>query len=154
MEVAQHLITDWEPLAVCKDGDPDALFVQGAEQNIAKRICRPCPVKYECLAKALDNRIEFGVWGGMTERERRALLRRNPGVMSWHKVLETEMGKEHKKRAAKLVGSAAIEDVAVEELETAQDNMSATIPPQRSREVPNEHEMLQPLLENQVVAVN
>ena len=42
-----------------------------------------CPVRTECLADALDNRIEFGVWGGMTERERRALLRRRPNVSSW-----------------------------------------------------------------------
>ena len=68
------MITDWPSLAACRNGDPDALFVQGAEQNVAKRICRGCPVRYECLADALDNRIEFGVWGGMTERERRALL--------------------------------------------------------------------------------
>ena len=59
-----EMITDWSRLAACRDGDPDALFVQGAEQNIAKRICRGCPVRYECLADALDNRIEFGVWGG------------------------------------------------------------------------------------------
>lgn len=84
------LIDDWPSLAACQDGDPDALFVQGAEQNIAKRICRNCPVKYECLADALDNRIEFGVWGGMTERERRALLRRHPGVTSWRKMFAAE----------------------------------------------------------------
>ena len=48
-----------------------------------------CPVRTECLADALDNRIEFGVWGGMTERERRALLRRRPNVLSWRRLLET-----------------------------------------------------------------
>jgi WhiB family redox-sensing transcriptional regulator len=42
----------------------------------------------ECLADALDNRVEFGVWGGMTERERRALLRRRPNVTSWGRLLE------------------------------------------------------------------
>jgi WhiB family redox-sensing transcriptional regulator len=46
-------------------------------------------VRTECLADALDNRIEFGVWGGMTERERRALLRRRPQVTSWRRLLET-----------------------------------------------------------------
>ena len=61
--------------AACRASDPDALFVQGAAQNRAKAICLACPVRTECLADALDNRIEFGVWGGMTERERRALLR-------------------------------------------------------------------------------
>lgn len=82
------MITDWPSLAACRDGDPDALFVQGAEQNVAKRVCRGCPVRYECLADALDNRIEFGVWGGMTERERRALLRRHPHVRSWRRAFE------------------------------------------------------------------
>jgi WhiB family redox-sensing transcriptional regulator len=45
-------------------------------------------VRTECLADALDYRIEFGVWGGMTERERRALLRRRPDVISWRELLE------------------------------------------------------------------
>ena len=67
-------------------GDPDALFVQGAAQNRAKAVCLGCPVRTECLADALDNRIEFGVWGGMTERERRALLRRRPNVTSWRRA--------------------------------------------------------------------
>ena len=66
-------ITDWTTRAACKGTDPDELFVQGAAQNRAKLICRGCPVRTECLADALDNGIEFGVWGGMTERERRAL---------------------------------------------------------------------------------
>ena len=64
-------ITDWTARAACKGTDPDELFVQGAAQNRAKLICRGCTVRTECLADALDNRIEFGVWGGMTERERR-----------------------------------------------------------------------------------
>jgi WhiB family redox-sensing transcriptional regulator len=85
------MVVDWPSLAACRNGDPDALFVQGAEQNVAKRICRGCPVRYECLADALDNRIEFGVWGGMTERERRALLRRHPQVPSWRKTFEVAL---------------------------------------------------------------
>jgi WhiB family redox-sensing transcriptional regulator len=68
--------------------DPDELFVQGAAQNRAKVVCATCPVRTECLADALDNRVEYGVWGGMTERERRALLRRRPEVGSWRQVLE------------------------------------------------------------------
>jgi WhiB family redox-sensing transcriptional regulator len=66
----------------------DELFVEGAaQQHTAKIICRGCPVRTECLADALDNRHEFGVWGGMTERERRALLRRRPGISSWGDLL-------------------------------------------------------------------
>ena len=85
------MIANWPSQAACRSGNPDALFVQGAEQKVAKRICRNCPVRYECLADALDNRIEFGVWGGMTERERRALLRRHPLVSSWRKVFEAAL---------------------------------------------------------------
>ena len=79
---------DWVSSAACRSADPDALFVQGAAQNRAKLVCVGCPVRTECLADALDNRVEFGVWGGMTERERRALLRRRPDVMSWRELLE------------------------------------------------------------------
>jgi WhiB family redox-sensing transcriptional regulator len=86
--VGHMWITDWTARAACKGTDPDELFVQGAAQNRAKLICRGCPVRTECLADALDNRIEFGVWGGMTERERRALLRRRPDVRSWRDLLE------------------------------------------------------------------
>jgi WhiB family transcriptional regulator, redox-sensing transcriptional regulator len=85
------MVADWLGKAACRNGDPDALFVQGAEQNLAKRICRSCPVRHECLADALDNRIEFGVWGGMTERERRALLRRHPQVANWRQAFETAL---------------------------------------------------------------
>ena len=79
---------DWTARAACRTSDPDTLFVQGAAQNRAKTVCFGCPVRTECLADALDNRIEFGVWGGLTERERRALLRRRPNVTSWSGLLE------------------------------------------------------------------
>ena len=92
-------VDNWPALAACQDGDPDALFVQGAEQNVAKKICRECPVRYECLADALDNRIEYGVWGGLTERERRALLRRHPQVTSWRRMFEAAM-RTHRKASA------------------------------------------------------
>jgi WhiB family redox-sensing transcriptional regulator len=71
-------VTDWSAQAACRTTDPDELFVQGAAQNRAKAVCTGCPV-----------RTEFGVWGGMTERERRALLRRRPTVTSWRRLLET-----------------------------------------------------------------
>jgi WhiB family redox-sensing transcriptional regulator len=82
---------DWTSQAACRGADPDSLFVQGAAQNRVKAVCMGCPVRTECLADALDNRVEFGVWGGMTERERRALLRRRPNVTSWRGLLETAL---------------------------------------------------------------
>jgi WhiB family redox-sensing transcriptional regulator len=86
--------TDWRVNASCRDEDPDGLFVRGKEQRKAKLVCIACPVRTECLAEALDGRIEFGVWGGMTERERRALLRRRPDVDNWHELL-TEAKRQH-----------------------------------------------------------
>jgi WhiB family redox-sensing transcriptional regulator len=82
---------DWRINASCRDEEPDQLFVRGAEQRKAKLVCLGCPVRMECLAEALDNKIEFGVWGGMTERERRALLRRHPHVASWRKMFEAAL---------------------------------------------------------------
>ena len=79
----------WGKRARCISSSPDALFVKGAKQHEAKRVCYGCPVRTECLAEALDGQIEFGVWGGLTERERRALIRRRPNVVSWRALLET-----------------------------------------------------------------
>jgi len=100
-------ITDWTTRAACKGTDPDELFVQGAAQNRAKLICRGCPVRTECLADALDNGIEFGVWGGMTERERRALLRRRPDVRSWRELLEAARDRYETQGISDLVAGAA-----------------------------------------------
>jgi WhiB family redox-sensing transcriptional regulator len=80
------VILDWAYLAACGD-DPDRLFVEGARQHQAKQVCSGCLVRRQCLAEALDNRTEHGVWGGLTERERRALLRRHPAVRNWHAML-------------------------------------------------------------------
>jgi WhiB family transcriptional regulator, redox-sensing transcriptional regulator len=73
----------WVSKALCRATDPDELFVRGAAQRKAAVICRHCPVMQECGADALDNKVEFGVWGGMTERQRRALLKQHPDVESW-----------------------------------------------------------------------
>lgn len=89
-DARQPLITrraGWAPRGACKDVDPEDLFVAGAAQHRAKMICDRCVVRIECLADALDSRNEFGVWGGMTERERRALLKRLPDVRSWRAFL-------------------------------------------------------------------
>jgi WhiB family redox-sensing transcriptional regulator len=80
----------WVSQARCRGGNPDELFVRGAAQRKAATICRHCPVQLECGADALDNRVEFGVWGGMTERQRRALLRQHPEVTSWGEFFELQ----------------------------------------------------------------
>lgn len=85
--------TPWH-LGRCRTGDPDEMFSSGAAQNESKKICRHCPIKTECLVDALDNRTEFGVWGGMTERERRAILRSHPNVTSWRRLLSRAVPRE------------------------------------------------------------
>ena len=80
---------DWAGQGQCAGQDPDALFVEGREQRVAKAVCQGCPVMAECLADALDNRTQFGVWGGMTERERRALLRSHQDVTNWTALLQS-----------------------------------------------------------------
>lgn len=77
---------DWTVQAKCR-GMEDALFPEAADQKRARLLCSGCPVRLECLSEALDSRIEWGVWGGMTERERRLLLRQRPDVDSWSSVL-------------------------------------------------------------------
>ena len=69
--------------ARCRSTDPDELFVRGAAQRKAAIICQHCPVVAECLAYALDNQMEFSVWGAMTERQRQVLLKQHPEVVSW-----------------------------------------------------------------------
>ncbi|MBV7412494.1 WhiB family transcriptional regulator [Dermabacteraceae bacterium TAE3-ERU5] len=87
----------WAGRGLCTNLDPDAFFVQGAEQQQVKARCGPCPVRLECLADALENRMEFGVWGGMTERERRRLLRQTPNVSDWLSLLqEAEQSRSHR----------------------------------------------------------
>ena len=76
----------WAASAKCS-GMGDALFPEGTDVKRIRQFCSDCPVQIDCLAEALDNRIEWGVWGGTSERERRAMLRRQPGVASWKKAL-------------------------------------------------------------------
>ena len=73
----------WVSRAKCRTTDPDEFFVRGAAQRKVAVTCRHCPVIAQCLADALDNQMEFGVWGGMTERQRRAFVKRRPEVDSW-----------------------------------------------------------------------
>ena len=83
-------VEEWAQFGACSKADPDALFVQGAAQQQAKQVCICCPVIAECLADSLDNHTEFGVWGGMTERERRALLKGRPYVASWRALFQAD----------------------------------------------------------------
>jgi WhiB family redox-sensing transcriptional regulator len=66
----------WASEAKCLNADPDVFFPEkGGSTREAKRICGECPVRAECLEYALEEDERFGIWGGMSERERRKLKR-------------------------------------------------------------------------------
>jgi WhiB family transcriptional regulator, redox-sensing transcriptional regulator len=67
----------WQERALCSETDPEAFFPEkGGSTREAKKICTGCEVKAECLEYALANDERFGIWGGLSERERRRLRRR------------------------------------------------------------------------------
>jgi WhiB family redox-sensing transcriptional regulator len=66
----------WQAQANCAGVDPDLFFPErGASTREAKAVCRACVVRQECLEYALVNGEKFGIWGGLSERERRRLRR-------------------------------------------------------------------------------
>jgi WhiB family redox-sensing transcriptional regulator len=68
---------EWQERALCAQTDPEAFFPEkGGSTREAKRICTRCEVRTECLEYALSHDERFGIWGGMSERERRRLKRR------------------------------------------------------------------------------
>jgi WhiB family transcriptional regulator, redox-sensing transcriptional regulator len=68
---------EWQERALCSQTDPEAFFPEkGGSTREAKRICSRCEVKGECLEYALGHDERFGIWGGLSERERRKLKRR------------------------------------------------------------------------------
>ena len=67
----------WQAEAVCAETDPELFFPEkGGSTREAKRICAGCDVKTQCLEYALSNDERFGIWGGLSERERRKLKKR------------------------------------------------------------------------------
>lgn len=67
----------WQERALCAQTDPEAFFPEkGGSTREAKKVCASCEVRRECLDYALANDERFGIWGGLSERERRRLKRR------------------------------------------------------------------------------
>jgi WhiB family redox-sensing transcriptional regulator len=83
---ARDLRPDWRADAACRDADPELFFPDGdirstrAQVKTAKLICRGCQVSATCLSWALAEGQEAGIWGGLTEDERRRLRRRGRGL--------------------------------------------------------------------------
>lgn len=67
----------WQERALCAQTDPEAFFPEkGGSTREAKKVCVSCEVRAECLEYALANDERFGIWGGLSERERRKLKKR------------------------------------------------------------------------------
>ena len=74
---ADDTVLGWQERALCAQTDPEAFFPEkGGSTREAKRVCTGCEVRAECLEYALANDERFGIWGGLSERERRKLKRR------------------------------------------------------------------------------
>ena len=66
----------WQEKALCAQTDPEAFFPEkGGSTREAKGVCSSCEVRSECLEYALENDERFGIWGGLSERERRRMRR-------------------------------------------------------------------------------
>jgi len=67
----------WQERSLCAQTDPEAFFPEkGGSTREAKRVCLSCEVRVECLEYALENDERFGIWGGLSERERRRVKKR------------------------------------------------------------------------------
>ena len=79
----EKITLDWRHRSACRDEDPELFFPVGntgpaiAQIEEAKKVCNRCEVKEPCLAWALESGQDAGVWGGLSEDERRALKRRD-----------------------------------------------------------------------------
>jgi WhiB family redox-sensing transcriptional regulator len=80
MDVARALLPvltsgpglDWRELGMCRQVDPEIFFPErGGSDTEAKRICAACQVRPDCLKFALDTGEQHGIWGGLSEKERR-----------------------------------------------------------------------------------
>ena len=70
-------LLSWQERALCAQTDPESFFPEkGGSTREAKRVCTQCEVRSECLEYALAHDERFGIWGGLSERERRRLKRR------------------------------------------------------------------------------
>jgi WhiB family redox-sensing transcriptional regulator len=75
-EMFDNIEEQWQERALCAQTDPEAFFPEkGGSTREAKRICQGCEVRDECLDYALAHDERFGIWGGLSERERRRLKR-------------------------------------------------------------------------------
>jgi WhiB family transcriptional regulator, redox-sensing transcriptional regulator len=76
-DLTAHDEAGWQERALCAQTDPEAFFPEkGGSTREAKKVCLSCDVRGDCLEYALAHDERFGIWGGLSERERRKLKKR------------------------------------------------------------------------------
>lgn len=96
---------DWHSQAVCSQTDPEAFYPEkGGSTREAKRICRECPVLQQCRQWAIDHDERYGVWGGLSERERRRLKRDTESVEEPLRLPSIAAAAQDDERDARLAG--------------------------------------------------
>ena len=99
----------WQLQANCMGVDPDLFFPErGASTREAKEVCRGCVVREDCLEYALANGEKFGIWGGMSERERRRLRRAR--ALARRDMRSAPPDEDHRSTAASTPAPAARTD--------------------------------------------
>lgn len=100
-------MNDWQARALCAEVDPELWFPEsGHTSPAAKRICQRCPVRAQCLAAAVAQHEQHGIWGGLSYHER--LLRPAPQV-----VRQIESAREHARLITSLSASEAARELGV-----------------------------------------
>ena len=80
-DIWDNELNSWKKKGRCVGVDQDLFFPErGASTRLAKAVCRRCDVQEECLEYAVNNGEKFGIWGGLSERERRA-IRKKRGIV-------------------------------------------------------------------------
>jgi len=90
-DIWDNELNSWKRKALCTNVDQDLFFPErGASTRLAKAVCRRCPVQEECLEYAVNNGEKFGIWGGLSERERRGIRKRRGIALKLKPHLEPE----------------------------------------------------------------
>lgn len=91
----------WQDRALCAQTDPEAFFPEkGGSTREAKKVCRGCEVRAECLEYAVEHGERFGIWGGLSERERRRMKPEAPAPRALPAVSKERRGSLEQRRAA------------------------------------------------------
>ncbi len=97
MDIHDKELNSWKSKGECVGVDQDIFFPErGASTRLAKAVCRRCNVQEECLEYAVNNGEKFGIWGGLSERERRAIRKKRGIVLKKKPYTNFAMGRPYK----------------------------------------------------------